>query len=121
MIPLHAEIHAHPETGKLHARIPAGGSGGGVTSYVDMPVSDAEHVALLDAEAERKAAEAEMAQQKADEARAALEDADAPKGPVYEADHREEAGDLQGLDPKEEEVREHQMTPAEQLGLPEPA
>lgn len=68
------ELYLNERTGRTHVRMPAGGSGGGVTSYADAPASEELHVAFLKSEAERKQAESEVLQQQHDEAHAELQD-----------------------------------------------
>jgi hypothetical protein len=68
MILRDGEYYLNERTGRTHKRKPAGGAGGGVTSYADVPASDEEHLAFLRMTAEQKAAESEVMQQKHDEA-----------------------------------------------------
>lgn len=51
------EMYIHPETGRTHIRKPAGGTGGGLTSYADVPASEEEHVDFLKSQGEAKKAE----------------------------------------------------------------
>jgi hypothetical protein len=66
------EFYLHPESGKVRKRQPAGGSGGGVTSYADAEASEAEAVAYFDLMKERKAAEAEAMKDRHEEAKTTL-------------------------------------------------
>jgi hypothetical protein len=68
------ELYINERTGRTHMRMPAGGTGGGVTSYADAPASEEMHVAFLKSEAERKQAEGENLQQQHDDAHAELQD-----------------------------------------------
>lgn len=63
------EFYIHPHTGRTHVRAPAGGAGGGITSYADVPASEEQHVAFLKSESERMQAESEALQQRHEEAR----------------------------------------------------
>lgn len=62
------EMYIHRETGRTHIRAPAGGVGGGITSYADVPATEEQHVAFLKAEAERKHAEGDVLHQQHEEA-----------------------------------------------------
>lgn len=68
------QLYLNEKTGRTHVRMPAGGSGGGVTSYADAPASEELHVVFLKSEAERKQAESEALLQQHDEAHAELQD-----------------------------------------------
>jgi hypothetical protein len=68
------EMYIHPETGRTHERKPAGGTGGGLTSYADAPVSEERHVAFLKSQAEKKKAESDDLMQKHEEAHKELKD-----------------------------------------------
>jgi hypothetical protein len=80
MILRDGEYYLNERTGRTHKRKPAGGAGGGVTSYADVPASDEEHLAFLRMTAEQKAAESEVLQQKHDEAREQIEQRKAEGG-----------------------------------------
>lgn len=68
------ELYINQQTGRTHVRAPAGGSGGGVTSYADAPASEEVHVAFLKSESEKKQAESEALNQQHEEAHTALKD-----------------------------------------------
>lgn len=53
------EFYPHVN-GKIHKRLPAGGHGGGLTSYVDQVATDSERLAYLRYMADTKAAEADL-------------------------------------------------------------
>lgn len=67
------EFYIHPQTGRTHVRMPAGGTGGGVTSFADAPATDEQHVAFLDVQVQAKAAESENLKQQHAEATKHLE------------------------------------------------
>lgn len=56
---LNGEYYLNERTGRTHIRVPAGGSGGGVTSYADVPATEEQHVAFLKAQADAKKQEGE--------------------------------------------------------------
>lgn len=72
------EYYLNERTGRTHKRKPAGGVGGGVTSYVDEEASEAEHLAFMRMRADQKAAESDIAQQQRDEAAQKAEEAAEP-------------------------------------------
>lgn len=67
------EFYLNERTGRTHVRLPAGGSGGGVTSYADVPATEEQHVAYLKELAEQKRAEAENLQQQHEDAHTELQ------------------------------------------------
>lgn len=56
---LNGEFYFNERTGRTHVRLPAGGAGGGVTSYADQPVSEERYVEFLKSRADAKMAESE--------------------------------------------------------------
>lgn len=142
MILRDGEYYLNERTGRTHKRKPAGGAGGGITSYADVPASDEEHLAFLRMTAEQKAQESEILQQKHDEASEQIEakreddtkevnnpigpetygrppqSVDAPvggeTGPANPADERDPVDDKPRSDPMQED-------PAKAPASPEPA
>jgi hypothetical protein len=55
---LNGEFYMNEKDGRTHIRVPAGGSGGGVTTYFDVLATEDEHLAFLDSQAKLKEAEA---------------------------------------------------------------
>lgn len=89
------EFYLHPESGKVHKRLPAGGNGGGVTSYADTEASESEALAYFNHMAERKTAEVDTLKERHDEAEVQL------------AEHREaESSDVVKVDGAKEAERE---------------
>jgi hypothetical protein len=56
---LNGEFYLNERTGRTHVRLPAGGAGGGITSYADVPATEEQHVGFLKAQADAKKAEGE--------------------------------------------------------------
>lgn len=54
---LNGEFYLNERTGRTHVRLPAGGAGGGITSYADVPATEAQHVSFLKSQVELKDAE----------------------------------------------------------------
>lgn len=71
---LNGEFYLNPKTGRTHIRLPAGGSGGGVTGYADVEATEDQHVAFLDSQAKLKEDEATTSRQRHDEAHAKREE-----------------------------------------------
>jgi hypothetical protein len=59
----HREFYLNPQTGRTHVRMPAGGAGGGVTSYADVPATEEQHVEFLKRQLDVKKAEVDMLSQ----------------------------------------------------------
>jgi hypothetical protein len=91
-VALNGELYLNENTGRTHIRLPAGGTGGGVTSYADVPASEEQHVAHLKMLADQKHAEGDNLQQQHEEAAEKLDakKAEAEKDkPASEADKPE--------------------------------
>lgn len=71
---LNGEFYLNERTGRTHVRLPAGGAGGGVTSYADQPATEEQHVAYLRSLADAKKAETDVLNAQHDEAKAKLEE-----------------------------------------------
>lgn len=67
------EWYISDKDGRTHIRKPAGGAGGGVTSFADILAGDAQHFAFLQSEMDKKKAEGEALQQKHTEDHKAVE------------------------------------------------
>lgn len=63
-LPLNAEMHIDEKTGRTVIRTPAGGSGGGVTGFIDTPATDAQHAAFLAGKIKEKEADLAAAKQR---------------------------------------------------------
>lgn len=68
------EYYIHPETGRTHERKPAGGVGGGITSFADVPASEEKHVEFLKSQGEAKKAEGDVLLQRHEEAHKELKE-----------------------------------------------
>jgi hypothetical protein len=55
---LNGEFYLNDKDGRTHIRLPAGGTGGGVTQYADVLATDEQHVAFLDSRAKLREDEA---------------------------------------------------------------
>lgn len=71
---LNGELYLNENTGRTHIRLPAGGTGGGITSYADVPATEEQHVAFLKTLADQKHAEGDNLQQQHEEAHSALQE-----------------------------------------------
>lgn len=74
LAPLGGEFYLNANTGRTHVRMPAGGTGGGATSFADVPASEEQHVAYLKLLADQKLAESEDLQQRHEEAHDTLQE-----------------------------------------------
>jgi hypothetical protein len=61
---LNGEFYVNDRDGKTHIRVPAGGSGGGVTSYADVVATPEQHVAFLQSQVDAKQAEVDAMKEK---------------------------------------------------------
>lgn len=61
---INGEYYLNERTGRTHIRLPAGGSGGGVTSYADVEATEDQHLAFLNSHAALKEQEAADARQR---------------------------------------------------------
>jgi hypothetical protein len=85
---LNGEYFLDERTGRTMIKVPAGGAGGGVTSYAVQPATEEQHVGYLKTLADQKQAEHENLQQKHEEADQKLQErqAEAEEGEKPEAD-----------------------------------
>lgn len=67
------DYYINEKTGRTHIRTPAGGSGGGQTSFADAVASEAEHVAFLQTRIDAKKGELDALTHTHDEAQQKLE------------------------------------------------
>lgn len=86
---LNGEFYLNEHTGRTHVRLPAGGAGGGVTSYADVPATEEQHVAFLKLQAELKQAETDALHERHELAKAKLDEKRAKEGPEEVADDPE--------------------------------
>lgn len=68
LMPENGELHVNQHTGKPFIRQPAGGTGGGATSFADTPATGEQHVAFLENDVRVKEAELANAKQRHEKA-----------------------------------------------------
>jgi hypothetical protein len=93
---LNGEFYINDRTGRTHVRLPAGGTGGGITGYADQPATEEQHVAFLNSQAESKKAESEALHERHKEAHERLEKHQAKER--EEEDAREKVEDKEAID-----------------------
>lgn len=91
---LNGEFYLNERTGRTHVRLPAGGAGGGITSYADVPATEEQHVGFLKSQAEAKQAESDALRERHEKANEKLE--------KHQAKEREEAEKLEAAGDEKE-------------------
>lgn len=89
---LNGEFYMNERTGRTHVRLPAGGAGGGITSYADVPATEEQHVRFLKSQAELKKSESEALHEQHEKAHEKLE--------KHQAKEAEEAKKQEAADKK---------------------
>lgn len=87
------DYYINEKTGRTHIRTPAGGSGGGQTSFADAVASEAEHIAFLQTKIDTKKGELDALAHTHDEAQRKLERDEAEHIAEVEADKAKLAED----------------------------